>query len=75
MRDVLISLPSPDAVQKFADILAGLDGDFELVDGEYTLDARSLMGIFSFNLKKPIKFRIHNDTRENCEQLQRFFVT
>ena len=74
MRSVYIRLPSPAIVQAFVDTLAGMEGDFELIDDIYILDARSLMGIFSLDLQKPIKLRIHNDTQTNCELLSRFLV-
>ena len=74
MRSVFISLPSPETVKAFADTIADMDGDFELVNDIYILDARSLMGIFSLDLKKPIELRIYNDSRSNYEQLRRFFV-
>ena len=74
MRNVFISLPTPETVQAFVNTLAGMDGDFELITDKYILDARSLMGIFSLDLQKPIQLRIHNDTQRNCEQLERFMV-
>ena len=74
MSSVFISLPSPETVQEFVNTIAGMDGDFELLNDIYILDARSLMGIFSLDLQKPIKLRIYNDTRQNCEQLKRFIV-
>ena len=74
MRDVFISLPSPETVKSFVDTLVGMDGDFEIIDDIHILDARSLMGIFSLDLQKPLRLRIYNDTRQNCEQLERYIV-
>ena len=74
MRSVYISLPSPAVVQAFVDTIAGMEGDFELIDDIYILDARSLMGIFSLDLQKPIKLRMHNDTQKNYELLSCFFA-
>ena len=74
MRDVFISLPSPGRVKAFVDTLAGMDGDFELIDDTQILDARSLMGIFSLDLLSPVRLRIYNDTYQNCEKLRRFIV-
>ena len=75
MSSVFISLPSPETVQEFVDTIAGMDGDFELINDIYVLDARSLMGIFSLDLQKPIKLRIYNDSSQNYERLRRFFVS
>ena len=74
MRSVYISLPNPETVQAFVNTLSGLEGEFELINDMYILDARSLMGIFGLDLQKPIMLKIYNDTQYNCEQLQGFIV-
>ncbi|MBS7045065.1 MAG: HPr family phosphocarrier protein, partial [Eubacterium sp.] len=38
------------------------DVDFDLVSGRYVIDAKSIMGIFSLDLSKPIDLNIHADT-------------
>ncbi|MBO5461063.1 MAG: HPr family phosphocarrier protein, partial [Ruminococcus sp.] len=35
--------------------------DFDLVSGRYVIDAKSIMGIFSLDLSKPIDLNIHAD--------------
>lgn len=62
MREVQISLPTVQQVQRFVNTLTPLEGDFELINEQYVLDARSLMGIFGFDLSKPITLRIYKDT-------------
>ena len=37
------------------------DGDFDLTSGRYVIDAKSIMGIFSLDLSKPLKLDIHDD--------------
>ena len=74
MRSVYISLPNPETVQAFVNTLSELEGEFELINDLYILDARSLMGIFGLDLQKPIMLKIYNDTQHNCEQLGRFFA-
>ena len=39
------------------------DSDFDLVSGRYVIDAKSIMGIFSLDLSKPIDLNIHNDAQ------------
>ena len=74
MREVNISLPTVRDVQSFVGALVPLAGDFELISGQFVLDARSLMGIFGFDLSKPIRLRIYNDTLQNVEAIQPFVV-
>lgn len=72
MQSVYVSLPNPEAVQAFVEQITMLDGEFELISGNYILDARSLMGIFSLDLTKPLQLRVYNDSPANMAALQRF---
>ena len=59
MKTVKISLNSIDKVKSFVNDLAKFDADFDLVSGRYVIDAKSIMGIFSLDLSKPIDLNIH----------------
>ena len=48
MKTVLISLNSIDKVKSFVNSITKFDYDFDLVSGRYVIDAKSIMGIFSF---------------------------
>lgn len=59
MKTVRISLNSIDKVKSFVNDLSKFDVDFDLVSGRYVIDAKSIMGIFSLDLSKPIDLNIH----------------
>ena len=62
MKTVRISLNSIDKVKSFVnDLVRFTDVDFDLVSGRYVIDAKSIMGIFSLDLSKPIDLNIHAD--------------
>ena len=61
MKSVQISLDSIDKVKSFVNDLTKSDDDFDLVSGRYVIDAKSIMGIFSLDLSKPIDLNIHAD--------------
>ena len=61
MTSVKISLNSIDKVKNFVNTIAKFDNDFDLVSGRYVIDAKSIMGIFSLDLSKPIQLDIHSD--------------
>ena len=62
MKTVRISLNSIDKVKSFVnDLFRFTDVDFDLVSGRYVIDAKSIMGIFSLDLSKPIDLNIHAD--------------
>ena len=62
MKTVRISLNSFDKVKSFVNDLAKFDADFDLVSGRYVIDAKSIMGIFSLDLSKPIDLNIHSES-------------
>ena len=59
MKTVRISLDSIDKVKHFVNDISRFDTDFDLVSGRYVIDAKSIMGIFSLDLSKPIELNIH----------------
>ena len=59
MKTVQISLNSIDKVKSFVYDITKFDNDFDLVSGRYVIDAKSIMGIFSLDLSKPIDLNIH----------------
>ena len=74
MREVWIRLSSAKQVQQFVGDLVPLQGDFELVSDHKLLDARSLMGIFGFDLTRPLRLKIYDDTPANLAAIQPYQV-
>ena len=75
MKTITISLPSVEAVKNFNNKIFGLPGDFDLGSGRYIVDARSIMGIFSLDLSKPLSLTIHADQPDEIiEALKDFIV-
>lgn len=67
MKTVQISLNSIDKVKAFVNDITKFDNDFDLVSGRYVIDAKSIMGIFSLDLSKPIDLSIHAE--ENLDEI------
>ncbi len=65
MKTVQISLNSIDKVKSFVNDITKFDCDFDLVSGRYVIDAKSIMGIFSLDLSKPIDLNIHSEDSAN----------
>ena len=49
-----ISLSSINSVKNFVNAVNKYDFDVDLTSGRYVVDAKSIMGIFSLDLSKPI---------------------
>ena len=67
MKTLQISLNSIDKVKSFVNDITKFENDFDLVSGRYVIDAKSIMGIFSLDLSKPIDLNIHAE--ENVDRI------
>ena len=56
-----ISLATINDVKDFVNMVMKYDFEVDLVSGRYAVDAKSIMGIFSLDLSKPIDLNIHAD--------------
>lgn len=61
MQSFNILLKSINDVKDFVNIVNKYDFDVDLSSGRYIVDAKSIMGIFSLDLSKPIKVDVHHD--------------
>ncbi len=70
---VLILLNTIDKVRDFTSKIMMIDGDYDIVSqgGHYTVDAKSILGIFSLDLSKPVLFQNaqHSDLSEEVLNL------
>ena len=77
MKTVQISLNSIDKVKSFVNAITQFNFDFDLISGRYVIDAKSIMGIFSLDLSKPIDLASHagdTDMAEIMEALKPYLV-
>jgi len=74
MKSVFVSLNSIDKVKRFESDICKMDGEFELISGKYIVDAKSMMGIFSLDLSKPVQLNIHQETEAKMSVLAKYIV-
>lgn len=75
MHTVQINLNSIDKVKEFVHSVNTFNTEFDLMSGRSVIDAKSIMGIFSLDLSKPISLTIYNDDdAEIMESLKPFLV-
>jgi len=65
MKNFMVHLKSINDVKEFVRIVNSFDYDVDLVSGRYIVDAKSIMGIFSLDLAKPIEVEVHNQNSED----------
>ena len=74
MRSVYVSFSKVMDVKRFVERISPFDGNFDLIDGMYVIDAKSLMGILAMDLTKPIQLRIEKDSRKTMKAIETFIV-
>lgn len=68
MRAVTIRLTQTGHVQQFVDLVNQFPFDVDMVSGRYTVNAKSLLGVYSLDLSKALQVLIYSD---DCEALER----
>ena len=66
MKSLNIKLSLTEDIKDFVRITSKYDYDIDLRSGRYLIDAKSILGIFSLDLTKPILVEIHSD---ECDDL------
>ncbi|HEX9062957.1 MAG TPA: HPr family phosphocarrier protein [Clostridia bacterium] len=75
MKTFNISLKSISDVKDFVNIVSRYDFDVDLSSGRYVVDAKSIMGIFSLDLSKPIKVQVYGEQAEKFyEEVKNFVI-
>jgi hypothetical protein len=57
MATCKVRLNSIETVKNFVEAIKNSDCELELVSGKYIIDAKSILGIFSLDLTRPILLR------------------
>ena len=63
-----VLLNTIDKVKKFVNEIISIDSDVDLLYGRYTLDAKSIMAIFSISLNNKLKLVIHSDDEDEIRK-------
>ena len=64
MYETTIQLNAINDVKDFVNKVMLFNYDIDLVSGRYAIDAKSIMGIFSLDLSKPIDLNIHAENQD-----------
>ena len=73
MKSATIRLSLVENVNKFVNIVSRYPYDMDLRAGRHVVDAKSILGIFSLDLSRPITLEIYSDDcAELMEDIQPF---
>ena len=74
MKSYEIFLKTIIDVKNFVNAINNFEFDVDLVSGRYVVDAKSIMGIFSLDLSRPITLRAFTDDIEEFEAAIKDFL-
>ena len=65
---VTVNLNSIAKVNKFVNEMTKFESDIDIISGRYICDSKSVIGVLSYDLSKPIDIMIHSDNNEEVER-------
>lgn len=77
MKELKILLGTIEDVKEFVNITNKYEFDCDLVSGRYAVDAKSIMGIFSLDLSKPLNMVIRGEGKSAealMEEIEKFIA-
>lgn len=75
MKVFTVNLKSITEVKEFVRIVNDYAFNVDLISGRYIVDAKSIMGIFSLDLSRPIALEIHSDSADDLiQRLEPFII-
>ncbi len=69
MKKILVKLNDSTLIKSFVNIINKYPFDLDLRSGRYVVDAKSILGIFSLDLSKPIELEILSDDEAEIAKL------
>lgn len=73
MLEKTLILNNFEEVKRFVDLANTKDYDIELMSGKYIVNAKSIMGVFSLDLTKPVVMAAHcENVAELSRQIKQF---
>ena len=75
MKSVKINLKMAENVKQFVNITMKYDCDIDLRSGRFVVDAKSILGIFSLDLSKPLVLEVYSAQCDDLlDELKPFIV-
>lgn len=70
MTEYHISLLDVESVKRFVNAVTRFDCDIDIVSDRYVVDEKSIMGIFSLDLSKPLLIKINSSNTDDAEAVR-----
>lgn len=71
-KSMSIQFRSYDMIERFSKEIADIKGEFDLVSGRKTVDAKSFLGIFNLDLSRPLMLHAVTDDARAFDVFSRY---
>lgn len=71
MKTLKVKFDTIEQIKEFVNEIQALDADVDLVHNRYVVDAKSIMGIFSMDLSRPLDLVIHSDDAKTIDFVEK----
>ena len=68
MTKIIIKLNDFSKAKKFINEVSKFESDIDAIKDRYIVDAKSIVGIFTLDLSKPITVVLHSDNEEETKR-------
>lgn len=68
MTKIIINLNDFSKAKKFINEVSKFESDIDAIKDRYIVDAKSIVGIFTLDLSKPITVVLHSDNEEETKR-------
>ncbi len=69
MKTLPISLTTIEQVKSFANDIIAVDYELDVSSERYVINAKSILGLFSLDLTKPLQLTIHADDSDDLSDV------
>lgn len=73
MQKMRVLLNTVEKIKDFNEKLQSIEANCDLSSETYTIDAKSIMGIFALDVSRPLYLTVHSDTAD-LESLRQYEV-
>lgn len=74
MKQVKVLIDAPNKAEKLCNILSHYRGPFDITKGSYTVDGKSILGVYTMDLSAPLTLSIYNETEPVLEEISEFIT-
>lgn len=75
MKQVHVLINAPEKAERLCKILSRCEGTFDIAKGNYMVDGKSILGIYTMDLSAPLTLTIYEEPEGVIAKIKEFVVS